>query len=95
LAKEFVRTWTTNSKNPTEGETEMAKQNSRFEQARREANDKVDSLGNLSDEQREHVRAIALGHIENHSGEQIHYENVANYVRSLRVRTAAEILAAD
>jgi hypothetical protein len=67
----------------------------RFEQARQEANAQVDSLQNLSPKQREHVRAIALGYIESHSGQQIHYENVANHVRGMAEDLAETVIASS
>ena len=70
-------------------------QTNRIEQVSAEVAEKVSSLPNLTDEQRERVREIANAFAAKNQGRVPSYENIANLVRSQLERPTPHTLVAN
>ncbi len=64
----------------------------RIENVSVEVAEKVSSLPNLTDEQRERVKEIATAFAFKNQGREVSYEGIANHVRSQAVRPTPNTL---
>jgi len=67
----------------------------RIENVSAEVAQKVSSLPNLTDEQRERVQEIAIAFAVKNQGREVSYENIANLVRSQAERPTPHTLVAN
>ena len=67
----------------------------RIEKVSAEVAEKVSSLPNLTDEQRERVKEIATAFAVKNQGREVIYDGIANLVRSQAVRPTPHTLVAN